>query len=143
GRSDLQAVQVAIGPAGIDVVIDRGVLDAEPFLGGDKDATASSEPEALPPQERRVEPLSVRAPRLEVLYFAEDRRLEQVNLELRRGLRGWETIRLSGSIPEQYWSPRETPEVDAAAPAALDRRYVQLSFAADAGGSGQHLLAQS
>lgn len=146
GRSDLQEVQVAIGDAGTEVAIGRGVLDAEPFLGGDDDAAESGpEPEAepVPAEERRFEPLSVRAPRLGVLYFAGERRLEQVNLELRRGLRGWETIRLSGSIPEQYWSPREGERNDAAAPAALTRRYLQLSFAPDAGGSGQQLLAQS
>ncbi|HMA16317.1 MAG: AsmA-like C-terminal region-containing protein, partial [Bacteroidota bacterium] len=142
GRSDLQNVQVAIGEAGIDVSIDRGVLDAEPFLGGGDDA-AEPEPEPVPAEERRFEPLSVLAPRLGVLYFADERRLEQVSLELRRGLRGWETIRLSGSIPEQYWSPREAAKDDAAAPAALTQRYLQLSFAPDAGGSGQQLLAQS
>src|SRR5690606_26213190 len=89
GRSDLQDVQVAIGEAGIDVAIGRGVLDAEPFLGGDEDAPAEAPEEEETP--RRFEPLSVLAPALGVLYFADDRRLEQVSLELRRGFRGWET----------------------------------------------------
>jgi len=158
GRSDLQDVTVALGDDGIDVAIGAGTLDAEPFLDGDEDAAGD---EAAPPAEvrsagaRSFEPLGVRAPNLRVLYFAEDRRLEGVNLELRRGRRGWETIRLSGSIPEQYWSPREAPAETAAAPVeaggaalpplppALDRRYLQLSFASDAAGSGQQLLAQS
>src|SRR3546814_16560135 len=35
--------------------------------------------------------------------------LEQVNLGLRRARLGWETIRGSGSIPQEYWSPRESP----------------------------------
>src|SRR3546814_7262418 len=102
-------------------------------------------------------------------------RLEQVNLELRRGRLGWETIRVSGSIPQEYWSPRESPAPAPAetpyspedspeespeesaqatpesapgdaprAPAAeLTRRYLQFSFAPDAAGGGQQLLAQS
>jgi hypothetical protein len=90
-----------------------------------------------------------------MLYFAEERHLEQVNLELRRTRAGWETIRLSGSIPRQYWSPREASDSGKVIPAAagdtpaqaqtaeLDRRYLQLSFAPDASGSGQRLLAQS
>jgi hypothetical protein len=157
GRSDLQAVAVQLDEDGIDVAIGRGILDAEPFL--EDEAGAEVEPPA--PAARSYEPLSVRAPDLEVLYFAEDRRLERVNLELRRTTSGWQTIRLSGSIPEQYWSRREPkpaePEpletqagADSEGPAEpppvtaeLNRRYLQMSFAPDAAGSGQRLLAQS
>ena len=32
-----------------------------------------------------------------------------IDVALRRSREGWETIRLSGSIPEQYWSPTEAP----------------------------------
>lgn len=159
GRSDLQNVEVALGADdSVEVTIGAGTLDAEPFLAGDPaedGAAGQAAAEEVPAAERRFNPLSVHAPSLRTLYFAEERRLEQVNLELRRGPRGWETIRLSGSIPEQYWSPREAqaePSAeDAAAPAPgtaetgpeLNRRYLQLSFAPDATGSGQQLLAQS
>src|SRR3546814_548635 len=173
GRSDLQDVSVVLGDDGVHAAIRTGTLDAEPFLSGDAgEAEAAAEAPS-----RSFTPLSVLAPNLRVLYFAGDRRLEQVNLELRRGRLGWETIRVSGSIPEQYWSPRPVPAPDAApdaasapdsgpntepntepdatagpppdaapppAPAAeLTRRYLQFSFAPDAAGGGQHLLAQS
>ncbi|MGF1627538.1 MAG: AsmA-like C-terminal domain-containing protein [Alphaproteobacteria bacterium] len=155
GRSDLRNVSVALGEDGIDVAIGEGTLDAEPFLDSDPaeeppraTETAAGQDSAEP---RSFEPLSVRAPDLDRLYFAEERHLEEVNLELRRGLAGWETIRLSGSIPRQYWSPRqpagenqaggeEAPPPDSV---ELDRRYLQLSFAPDAGNGGKRLLAQS
>lgn len=166
GRSSLQDVAVTLNEAGTVVSIGQGTLDAEPFLAGDEAAdeaagevteTAAGQ-DAAPPAPRSFEPLEVRAPDLRMLYFGEEQRLEQVNLELRRTRAGWETIRLSGSIPEQYWSPRreaaalkqEVSPVSAAAAAAvqpvaaeLTRRYLQLSFAPDASGSGQRLLAQS
>ncbi|MPZ10164.1 MAG: hypothetical protein GEU89_08095 [Kiloniellaceae bacterium] len=151
GRSDLRHVAVKLGDDGIDVAIGEGTLDAEPFLADDaaeEDAQSTAEP-------RSYEPLSVRAPNLDMLYFAEERGLEQVNLELRRGRLGWDTIRLSGSIPEQYWSPRQASAKDLTSPAAatdaqpqpaaaaLNRRYLQFSFAPDAAGGGQRLLARS
>jgi hypothetical protein len=154
GRSHLQDVSVELGEETIDVAIGAGTLDAEPFL--DSGATADEDPAAAGGGEatapRSFQPLGIRAPNLKALYFAGDRHLERVNLELRRGPRGWETIRLSGSIPEQYWSPLDAMPQESAAPgdegtqpppAELTRRYLQFSFAPDAGGSGQHLLAQS
>jgi hypothetical protein len=160
GRSNLQDVAVTLNDAGIVVSIGQGTLDAEPFLSGDDEEavaeTAAGKNADVPEPPRSFEPLEVRAPNLRILYFGEEQRLEQVNLELRRGRAGWETIRLSGSIPEQYWSPRrdaaaaEKPspvsaEAGAVQPATaeLTRRYLQLSFAPDASGSGQRLLAQS
>jgi len=159
GRSHLEDVAVRIGDDGIDVSIARGTLDAEPFLKDDETEAAGDTKAAgtlaQDKEPRSFEPLSIRAPDLRTLYFAEERRLEQVNLELRRTRAGWETIRLSGSIPQQYWSPREATSVGEVIPAAadgtlaqaqtaqLDRRYLQLSFAPDAAGSGQRLLAQS
>jgi len=168
GRSNLQDVAVTLGEAGTVVSIGQGTLDAEPFLSGDDEAavasgdaektvaeTAAGKEADGPEPPRSFEPLEVLAPNLRLLYFGEEQRLEQVNLELRRGRAGWETIRLSGSIPEQYWSPRreaaaeKLSPVSAAAGAAqpvaaeLTRRYLQLSFAPDASGSGQRLLAQS
>jgi hypothetical protein len=154
GRSDLQDVALALGEDGIDVSIGQGTLDAEPFLIKDEEATPQAEGRPAPGTSPSFEPLSVKAPNLAVLYFAGERRLERVNLELRRGLGGWETIRLSGSIPEQYWSPREAPAESAlsastgtgepgAVTAELNRRYLQFSFAPDASDSGQRLLAQS
>lgn len=152
GRSNLENVTVDLGDDGIAVAIGSGVLDAEPFLNDEAD----EEPAQFEaPAPRSFEPLSVLAPDLRTLYFAEERQLEQVNLELRRTRAGWETIRLSGSIPRQYWSPREASDSGEVIPAAanatpptvqtaqLDRRYLQLSFAPDASGSGQRLLAQS
>ncbi|MFN4764709.1 hypothetical protein ACKGJN_16395, partial [Gillisia sp. Q332] len=118
GRSNLQDVAVTLNDAGIVVSIGQGTLDAEPFLSGDdNEADASGDEQetvaetvggenADVPEPRSFEPLEVLAPNLRLLYFGEEQRLEQVNLELRRGRAGWETIRLSGSIPEQYWSPR-------------------------------------
>lgn len=164
GRSDLKEVVVEQSGGGYAVAIAEGVLDAEPFLIKDKDpaaepaeATEATEPAAEteessadPP--RTFEPLSIRAPNLERLYFAEERRLELVNLELVRTQAGWETIRLSGSIPRQYWSPREEPSEPAEGGAdggngeagpSLDRRFLQLSLAPDASGSGLRLLAKS
>jgi hypothetical protein len=157
GRSNLENVSVQLGENGIDVEIGSGILDAEPFLADDETpqekAGEPSPSESAEP--RSFEPLSIHAPELRTLYFAEERHLEQVNLELRRTRAGWETIRLSGSIPRQYWSPREASESGKVIPAAagdalaqaetaeLDRRYLQLSFAPDASGSGQRLLAQS
>ncbi|MEQ9609747.1 MAG: AsmA-like C-terminal domain-containing protein [Kiloniellaceae bacterium] len=158
GRSNLQDVAVTLNDAGIVVSIGQGTLDAEPFLSGDDEEAASETvggENADGAEPRSFEPLEVLAPNLRLLYFGEEQRLEQVNLELRRGRAGWETIRLSGSIPEQYWSPRreaaaeKLSPVSAAAGAAqpiaaeLTRRYLQLSFAPDASGSGQRLLAQS
>ncbi|GAB4373044.1 MAG: AsmA-like C-terminal domain-containing protein [Kiloniellaceae bacterium] len=164
GRSSLQNVAVSLGEAGTVVSIGQGTLDAEPFLSGDEEADEAAGTVAEtaagrdgPPAPRSFEPLQVRAPDLRMLYFGEEQRLEQVNLELRRGRAGWETIRLSGSIPQQYWSPRREAaalkqtvspvSADAAAvqpvAAELTRRYLQLSFAPDATGSGQRLLAQS
>ncbi|MEO3430738.1 AsmA-like C-terminal domain-containing protein [Pelagibius sp. CAU 1746] len=176
GRSNLQDVALLLDEDGIDVAIGRGILDAEPFLSDDAEKTGQEEPPA-PPETgpartpRSYQPLSIRAPDLEVLYFAGERRLERVNLELRRRTTGWETIRLSGSIPEQYWSPSRPEPSEAAPPepelpekevletqagdsvvveevkpdvtAELTRRYLQFSFAPDAAGSGQRLLAQS
>lgn len=174
GRSNLQDVALLLDEDGIDVSVGRGTLDAEPFLEDDaekagQEAAPETEPTSAGP--RSFEPLSFRAPDLDVLYFAGERRLERVNLELRRRTTGWETIRLSGSIPEQYWSPRRPPPPEAAPPeselpekevletqagdsvvveekksevtAELNRRYLQFSFAPDASGSGQRLLAQS
>ena len=163
GRSNLQDVALKLDEDGIDVAIGRGTLDAEPFLSDEEEGTGESgapeageaSPSAAEEAPRRFQPLSVHAPDLDMLYFAEERRLERVNLELRRLTTGWETIRLSGSIPEQYWSPRPVPqdqqptgEAGAAGQEAtvtpeLTRRYLQLSFAPDAAGSGQRLLAQS
>ena len=172
GRSSLQDVKLQLDEDGIDVAIGRGTLDAGPFLNDDAAAEEGAPPdgaETAPPPvtetaeaPRSFQPLTVRAPDLDVLYFAEDRRLERVNLELRRRTTGWETIRLSGSIPEQYWSPRPAPPAEdapaegaqadgeaaggvdeATVTAELNRRYLQLSFAPDAAGSGQRLLAQS
>ncbi len=157
GRSDLQGVSVQMGDDGIDVAIGEGTLDAEPFLAGDEAEEPEPVQEAAAGDEgpRNFEPLTVRAPSLRMLYFAEEHGLEQVNLELRRGRQGWETIRLSGSIPQQYWSPRRASAEEAVPPnpasgtqpqpvaAELSRRYLQLSFAPDASGSGQRLLAQS
>jgi hypothetical protein len=159
GRSDLQDVSVQLGDDGIDVAIGVGTLDAEPFLAGDEEAGKAARvqetAEGSSAGPRSFEPLSVRAPSLRMLYFAGERGLEQVNLELRRGHLGWETIRLSGSIPEQYWSPRQAAVEEAVSPTAgtdiqpqpvaaeLTRRYLQLSFAPDAASGGQRLLAQS
>jgi hypothetical protein len=160
GRSDMQNVAVRLGDDGIDVTIEKGTLDAEPFLSDEaapETAVSSVEPAAAQaaPMPLGFEPLRVTAPSLAVLYFAGERRLEKVNLELRRSRAGWETIRLSGSIPEQYWSPLDAAEKSEPAPVApdgqpqpavaaeLNRRYLQLSFAPDAAGSGQRLLAQS
>lgn len=152
GRSNLENVSVKLGDEGIDVVIGRGVLDAEPFLNGDE---SEEPPQAESAGPRSFEPLNIRAPDLHTLYFAEERHLEQVNLELQRTRAGWETIRLSGSIPRRYWSPREASDSGKIVPAAagdpptqaktaeLDRRYLQLSFAPDSAGGGQRLLAQS
>ena len=152
GRSYLQDVTLLLGDKGIDVSIGQGTLDAEPFI---LDEPGERRPRGEKPSPRSFEPLSVKASDLDVLYFAEERRLERVNLELRRGREGWQTIRLSGSIPEQYWSPREVPAVvspssgddgDAGTEiveAQLNRRYLQFSFAPDAVGSGQRLLATS
>ncbi len=177
GRSNLQDVALQLDEDGIDVGIGQGILDAEPFLqdeaekAGQEEASTSPKeaaPEAAP---RSYEPLNVRAPDLDVLYFAGERRLERVNLELRRRTTGWETIRLSGSIPEQYWSPEREAPAEPAPPeselpkkevletqagdssvveekkpevtAKLNRRYLQFSFAPDAAGSGLRLLAQS
>ena len=155
GRSSLQNVAMQLDEDGIDVTIGQGTLDAEPFLTDDTAAAEEAPAEEAAaaeavgqPGPRSFEPLSVRAPDLDVLYFAEERRLERVNLELRRRTTGWETIRLSGSIPEQYWSPESTPpaaedQAESNVTAELNRRYLQLSFAPDAAGSGQRLLAQS
>jgi hypothetical protein len=152
GRSNLENVSVKLGDDGIDVVIGRGILDAEPFLADDEAEEVSQDESSAP---RSFEPLSIHAPDLRTLYFAEERHLQQVNLELRRTRAGWETIRLSGSIPRQYWSPREASDAAQVIPAAagdappltqtaeLDRRFLQLSYAPDASGSGQRLLAQS
>ncbi|WP_167223756.1 DUF3971 domain-containing protein [Pelagibius litoralis] len=157
GRSDLEDVIVEQSGGGFSAIIGRGILDAEPFVSKDEEPdggdasepqtdTAEGQGQAAAP--KVFEPLSIRAADLERLYFSEDRRLEQVNLELVRGTAGWETIRLSGSIPEQYWSPRDAAEaeaegVDPEAVVALDRRYLQLSLAPDAAGSGLRLLAKS
>ena len=163
GRSDLHNVIVEQSGGGFAVSIGEGVLDAEPFLRKDETSQPDAATEPLqvaqtvsteetpadPP--RTYEPLSVRAPNLDRLYFAESRRLERVNLELVRNQAGWETIRLSGTIPERYWSPRDE-ESDAnaesegeiqPAQAELDRRYLQFSLAPDASGIGQRLLAKS
>jgi Protein of unknown function/AsmA-like C-terminal region len=160
GRTNLRDVQVVLDDRGTDVKIGSGVLDGEPFFGNDEASDATAESASPPAQsaaeEPRVfEPLSVKAPNLRILYFAEERNLQQVALELQRGPAGWESIRLSGSIPEQYWSPREAeaeaevtpaaadPAMPQVAAAELDRRYIQFSFAADASGRGKRLLAQS
>ena len=166
GRSNLQDVFVKLGDDGsTTVTIGQGTLDAEPFLSDDTapedgppspDDTAQTTAAEAGAAPRSFQPLDVRAPNLRLLYFGEEQRLEQVNLELRRGRAGWETIRLSGSIPEQYWSPRREAAADAtvspaaaedaqpqAVTAELTRRYLQLSFAPDAAGGGQRLLAQS
>ncbi|WP_193368336.1 YhdP family protein [Pelagibius marinus] len=119
GRSNLQDVAVQLDEDGIDVAIGQGTLDAEPFLEGGPEAAEAAAEESPPAQEatpRTFQPLNVRAPDLDVLYFADERRLERVNLELRRLSTGWETIRLSGSIPEQYWSPRRPPPPKVAPP---------------------------
>src|SRR3546814_18792343 len=102
--SDLQDVAVTLGEDGVHAVLGAGSLDAGPFLSGD-----ATEAEAPAPAPSSFEPLSISAPHLRVLYFAEERRLEQVNLQLLRGLLGWETIRVSGRIPQGDWSPRESP----------------------------------
>jgi len=158
GRSNLEDVSVRLDQDSIDVSIGRGTLDAEPFLNNKTGSKTVENPEPRVRDKtvlRTFEPLSIRAADLDRLYFAEERRLDHVNLELRRLRTGWETIRLSGSIPEQYWSPREAPAKTEPSPASADstspqavtaeltRRYVQLSFAPDASGSGQRLLAQS
>lgn len=158
GRSNLRDVVLQIADRGIEVDIGQGILDAAPFRADDPDETEAGEARSAEQTRAAVankvfEPLDVRAPNLEVLYFAEEQRLEQVNMELRRGRRGWETIRLSGSIPKQYWSPREAVqkppadggggEVPAPPQPELDRRYLQLSFASDSEGSGKRLLASS
>jgi len=157
GRSNLQDVALQIADSGISVEIARGTLDAAPFLAGDPAEAQSTEARSAEPSEagepvKDFEPLTIRAPDLEVLYFAEEQHLEDVNLELRRLRRGWETIRLSGSIPKRYWSPRDEAKAKAeegsgadgaAPPPQLDRRYLQFSFAPDAAGSGQRLLASS
>ncbi len=162
GRSDLQRVALKLGEEGIDVAIGQGILDAEPFVAEDEDQAAvekelsrGGDKQHTPKEQRVFEPLTIRAPKLDILYFAEERRLELVNLELRRSRQGWETIRLSGSIPEQYWSPppKRAAEQPAPAPdnaeaapqasAELTRRYLQFSFASDAASSGKRLLAMS
>lgn len=155
GRSDLQDVVVEQSDGGFAATIGRGILDAEPFIAKDDTPEDPAESQAETPQEaaaetppRSFEPLSVSAPDLDQLFFAENRRLQQVNLELVRKESGWETIRISGSIPEQYWSPRDPAEaesegVDPEAVVSLDRRFLQLSLAPDASGSGLRLLAQS
>lgn len=164
GRTDLQNVVFEQVDGSIAVEVENGVLDVQPFVE-EEDATdtpkAAGEAEQTPGGAAAVEsprefvPLSVRAPNLERLYFFDDRRLEQVNLELVRSRGGWETIRLSGSIPEQYWSPRDAPEEPsgeqgdqnaadpAEPPVTLDRRYLQFSLAPDASSNGLRLLARS
>ncbi|WP_420347280.1 AsmA-like C-terminal region-containing protein [Pelagibius sp.] len=161
GRSDLQNVVVEQSDGTVAVAVESGVLDVQPFVEDDeKDAPQQLAEARQDPADRNAGaenprefvPLSVRAPNLERLYFFDDRRLEQVNLELVRSREGWETIRLSGSIPEQYWSPRETsdepsdqePGADGAQPpVTLDRRYLQFSLAPDASSNGLRLLARS
>ncbi|HIC80935.1 MAG TPA: DUF3971 domain-containing protein, partial [Kiloniellaceae bacterium] len=173
GRTDLQNVVFEQADGSIAVAVENGVLDVQPFVeedDGDEASQAAGETQPAPQNAAAAEsprefvPLSVRAPNLERLYFFDDRRLEQVNLELVRSREGWETIRLSGSIPEQYWSPRDAPEEppggqaggqageqageqDGADPAeppvTLDRRYLQFSLAPDASSNGLRLLARS
>jgi hypothetical protein len=81
GRSNLENVSVELSDAGIDAAIGSGVLDAEPFLADDEAEETAQSDSAEP---RSFEPLRIHAPDLRMLYFAEERHLEQVNLELRR-----------------------------------------------------------
>lgn len=118
----------------LDITVGGGVLDISPFwslpdvrVEGEDAATGDEggAPEPAAPEEPSgaeevFTPLRLKATSLSAVYFAEDRYLEDVSLDLRRETDGWERIRIAGSVPESLWHARlaDGTEVPTAPPAA-------------------------
>jgi len=134
----LRDVEFKLDQPQFDLTVGGGVLDIAPFWslpdvradGGaeaaqtDTQRTTESAGAGRPAGEREVfTPLRLRAKSLDAVYFAEDRYLEKVSLDLRRAPEGWQRIWIDGRVPESLWHAHradgtEVPTAPATAPDA-------------------------
>ncbi len=134
-RTQLEAVRVDRSDDGFDVVVGGGALDATVYLSGAE--TDDGEPVA-PVKEEGEEatgpktPLRLTASKLGVLYFAEDRYLEQVDLAMVRSTVGWEQVSMRGLVPQAL---RRTSQLSAS---SIDTSSLALDFRPD--GKGKYDL---
>ena len=96
-RTRLEAVRVVRVGDGFEVAVGGGELDATVYLGGSEAVDGqAAQPQVTEPQT----PLRLTASKLGALYFAEERYLEQVDLQMVRSTVGWEQVSMRGLVPQ-------------------------------------------
>jgi hypothetical protein len=107
GNSALSDVTLTRQGDGFDIAIGGGVLDVTAFAreqAGGGAVESASEPFPTSGSDDGVyASLRLRAPNLTAIFFAPQRSLEAVSLDLYRSEAGWETIHFSGRVPRRLW----------------------------------------
>jgi len=121
--TNLRDVKFNLDQPYLDITVGGGVLDISPFwslpdvrvdsgaaLGGAE--TDGTKEEAVPKgsdgEKEVFTPLRLQAKSLDAVFFAADRYLQDVSLELRRAPEGWERIWIAGRVPESLWNARRS-----------------------------------
>lgn len=111
GSNRLSDVHIRLVPGGAEIAVGGGHFDVEPFLSVSDETGEEAQDE---------DPFSfrVKAPKLERVYFAEDRFLEEVALDLERWQGEWRIFSIDARLPASTWpQPKPAPQDNTAAPA--------------------------
>ena len=127
-ENELTGVTVNRLGEGLDIEIDAGVLNAEPFL----------EREEGPKVEEDKPPLRIVARNLRSLRFGEGRYLERVSFAFDRPKGRWEQVQLVGRVPKHLWQrDSQIASVEAAGQAARDGRFIEINYRPKPGGGSK------
>ena len=131
GRNDLSDLALTRTQTGWTAEIGGGVLDLAPYLS-DALAGARSEDESRGPPPS----LELRPSKLQQVYFAQDRYVENVTLSARRGADGWwREVSIKGEAPARF-----ARKGDAAVGSA---RPFDLRYGPEPGGGPRRLSVQA